>query len=245
MRVSHVHPSYWLYLTPSVEWYGTKAKALPRSSVCQKAGPVLINQTLYECMVDTCSSGGGNMSSYDPDRHHRRSVRLKEYDYSQPGTYFVTICTHERACSLGEVCDGTMHLSRYGESVDTCWREIPLHFPTVMLDVYVVMPNHIHGILMINVAPMQDMACHVPTAFGAPQRGSLGTIVAAFKSAATKQINLVRNTPGAPLWQTNYYEHIIRTAHPAAAERELRAIRDYILNNPIQWQVDKDNPTNW
>jgi len=90
---------------------------------------------------------------YDPNKHHRRSIRLKGYDYTSPGSYFVTICTQDHACTFGEVVDGDMHLNPYGRVVDTYWSRIPRYFPHVMLDTWVVMPNHIHGIIVITDAP--------------------------------------------------------------------------------------------
>jgi len=92
---------------------------------------------------------------YDPQRHHRRSIRLKGYDYTSPGAYFVTICTHDRACTFGEVIEGDMRLNPYGRVVDTYWSRIPRHFPHVMLDAWVVMPNHVHGIIVITDAPSE------------------------------------------------------------------------------------------
>ncbi len=90
------------------------------------------------------------MPKYDPDKHHRRSIRLKGYDYSQPGAYFVTVCTQDSAFLFGEVVNGVMVLSGWGRVVVACWRGIPEHFPNVELDASVVMPNHMHGIIIIN-----------------------------------------------------------------------------------------------
>ncbi len=101
------------------------------------------------------------MMCFDPDVHHRRSIRLKGYDYAHPGAYFITICTHDRACLFGEIADGEMILNEAGRIVEKCWREIPMHFPHVALDEFVVMPNHVHGILFIiavvgakNISPL-------------------------------------------------------------------------------------------
>ena len=165
----------------------------------------------------------------------------------------MTICAWNRECLLGEIIDGQVKLNEYGQSVADCWNKIPAHFPHVELDVFVVMPNHFHGIILLGdrrgkacLAPTlkhggnsKGMACHVPTKeFGKPVAGSLSTIIGGFKSAATKQINIIRNISGAPVWQRNYYEHVIRD------EDELRRIREYIVTNPLQWQDDENNPVN-
>ena len=179
---------------------------------------------------------------FDPERHHRRSIRLKGYDYSQPGTYFITICAHDRACLFGEVVDGEMRLNEYGHIVRRCWEEIPLHFPHAELDTFVVMPNHVHGIVILTVGARHDVGARhaVPLPhteqFGKPVPGSIPTIVRSFKSATTRHINALRGTPGAPVWQRNYYEHIVRN------EESLNRIREYILTNPIRWAMDWENP---
>jgi len=175
--------------------------------------------------------------------YHRRSIRLKGYDYTQPGAYFVTICTHSREILFGQVMDGEMVLNEYGQIVQACWREIPAHFPHVALEAFVVMPNHIHGIILIvdDIAEMTTPvgATHASPLQNTPRgpvRGSLGAIVGGFKSAATRRINTLRNTPSAPVWQRNYYEHIVRN------DRALNAIRRYIAANPVRWDVDRYNP---
>jgi REP element-mobilizing transposase RayT len=86
---------------------------------------------------------------YDPQKHHRQSIRIKGYDYSQAGAYFLTLCTYQRQCLFGEIVGGAMQLNPYGQVVEDCWQAIPEHFPRIALDVFVVMPNHIHGILLI------------------------------------------------------------------------------------------------
>jgi REP element-mobilizing transposase RayT len=181
---------------------------------------------------------------YDPVKHHRRSIRLKGYDYSQAGAYFITICTKDRACLFGEMVDGEMRLNPWGEIVREEW------FKTAQLRLYVrlhdtefvVMPNHVHGIIWIvddNVVGARRR--RAPTdapleRFGAPVSGSIPTIVRAFKSATTKRLNALRGTPGGQIWQRNYYEHIIRD------DESLNRIREYIANNPSQWAADRENP---
>jgi len=180
--------------------------------------------------------------TYCPDKHHRRSIRLSGYDYSQNGAYFVTVCTKNRECLLGEIVGGKMELHIAGECVVRCWNEVPEHFPHVDLDTFVVMPNHIHGVLAIagdrGTANRRGTACRAPTIerFGQPVPGSIPTVIRAFKSAVTKRINEMRQMPGEPLWQRNYYEHVIRN------EDELNRIRQYIIDNPAKWDMDKENP---
>ncbi|MCL6641864.1 MAG: transposase [Candidatus Bipolaricaulota bacterium] len=177
---------------------------------------------------------------FDAERHHRRNIRLKGYDYSQPGAYFITICTRERLCLFGEVVDGEMQLNEYGHIALECWKEIPLHFPQAELDAFVVMPNHVHGIIVIiDVDVGATHASPLPLSSDArprgPQRQSVSSIVGSFKSAATKHINEYRGTPGAPVWQRNYYEHIIRN------DESLHRIREYIETNPARWALDREN----
>jgi REP element-mobilizing transposase RayT len=192
--------------------------------------------------------------TYDPQRHHRRSIRLKGYDYSQAGAYFITICTQDRACLLGDVVDGEMQENEFGEIVRAEWfasadirQEIRLN-----PDEFVVMPNHIHGIVWIIAPhrrgdrPVAPGTGNQPTMGDRPIMGdrpvaptncsrSVGSLIAGFKSAATKKINRLRGTPGAPLWQRNYYEHIIRN------DKSLCRIRQYITNNPLRWDLDRMN----
>jgi REP element-mobilizing transposase RayT len=181
--------------------------------------------------------------------HHRRSIRLREWDYRSDGAYFVTICTHERECLLGEVHDGAMALSPYGCVVQSCWLSLPDHFAGAELDAFVVMPNHAHAIVILfgrgkafggELEGPASMAGSPPNALPLQKRGaisgSLAAIVQSRKSVSARRINQLRDTPGAPVWQRNYYEHIIRNA------RELDAIRQYIDANPANWELDSDNP---
>jgi putative transposase len=265
---------------------------------------------------------------YNPRIHHRRSIRFKVHDYTQPAAYFVTLCTHERAHLFGQVVDGAMQLNECGEIVRAEWFQTAVVRPYVVLnpDEFVVMPNHIHGIIWIvgndngddgvdnggdarndgsgGDTPRNDGAgsggagrrddgrrddgagsggagCRddgrrddgagsrggtvgaqrrcaptfapknatfppgaTPTSTGRATRGatptnvvpgSLGAIVRSFKSVVTRRINIMRNTPGAPVWQRNYYEHIIRT------DRALNAIRRYVADNPRRWHLDRKN----
>mgnify|MGYP005856786213 CR=1 FL=1 len=169
----------------------------------------------------------------------RRSIRLEGYDYRWPGAYFITICTKRRVCLFGEVVAGEMHLNEVGRTVEGCWLRIPDHFPGVELDAFVVMPNHVHGILVITGSwdvPWGTHASPLRTHPTGPQARSIGAIMGSFKSATTRCINKHRATPGARIWQRNYYEHVIRD------QQSLERLRQYIQDNPARWELDPDNP---
>ncbi|MBI3800669.1 MAG: hypothetical protein HY268_27290 [Deltaproteobacteria bacterium] len=255
--------------------------------------------------------------AFDPEKHHRRSIRLKGYDYAQAGAYFVTICAYRRECLFGQVENGVVVLSQYGRLVEQCWQVLPRDFPRVELDAFVIMPNHLHGIIVLtgcltagrgeafaqrfqeesrstsanasplrlahgtqpgslaaivqnfqeesrstpaNALPLRSAHGTQPGSLAAivqnfqeqprstpanalplrsahgTQPGSLAAIVQNFKSVSTRKINRMRATPGMPVWQGNYHEHIIRD------EAELSCIREYIVNNPLQWALDRENP---
>ena len=183
----------------------------------------------------------------------RRAMRLRSYDYSQPGAYFVSICAQHRKCLFGTIIDGQMRLNEIGEIVVECWSRIPQHFPSVELGEYVIMPNHIHGIIASNIvgarSPRPIEAEHsTPPTVGArsprplDNSPSLGKIVAYFKYQSTKHINQHHNTPGTRIWQRNYYDHVIRD------DTDLQRIRQYIQDNPMKWALDQlhpDNPSKW
>lgn len=202
----------------------------------------------------------GEMSTgaFDPKRHHRSSIRLKGYDYSGEGLYFVTICTQERERVLGEIKDGRMVLSGFGEIAKRCWEEIPGHFENVGLDEYIIMPNHVHGVILLQEVPRRDevtSSLQVASPLQVPsfhtwvsetesqrliinRSPTLGQIVAFYKYRSTKLINVTRNVPGTRFWQRNYYEHIIRD------DNDLDRIRKYINDNVAKWSEEKDNPEN-
>ncbi len=173
---------------------------------------------------------------FDLNRHHRHSMRLQGFDYTQEGAYFVTACLQDRACLFGDISDGKMILNDAGLMAEKCWNEIPAHFPHIELDEFVVMPNHIHGIIVLHDG--RGTACRAPTAerFGKPVAGSLSTVIRSFKSAVTKCFNESRNVSGHRIWQRNYYEHIIRD------DASLNLIRQYIIENPSRWAEDEENP---
>jgi REP element-mobilizing transposase RayT len=201
---------------------------------------------------------------YNPDIHHRRSIRLKDYDYSSDGIYFVTICTYERELLFEKVdCK---------KIVEKEWYRTAVVRSIVHLDEFICMPNHIHGIIVF-IAPCRGEAVPRPDLFSpdllsdfsspvlsrpdlvvnknafmkkrathrvAPTQGirpnSLGAIIGQFKTITTKRINQFRGTMGCPVWQRNYYERVIRN------ENELNRIGQYIRDNPSNWETDEETP---
>lgn len=157
---------------------------------------------------------------------HRRSLRLSGYDYSSEGAYFVTSCTLDRVRPFGEVVSGEMHQSAEGRLAADSWSDIPIQFSAVQLDAVVVMPNHVHGILLMTAA-----------VDGCPEgKSTLGQIMSHYKHDCTKRVNALRGTPGVPLWQRGYYDHIIRN------DRSLRILREYIANTAMRWELDSLHP---
>ncbi|MEW5702245.1 MAG: transposase [Candidatus Zixiibacteriota bacterium] len=176
-----------------------------------------------------------NKTKESPAVRRRRSVRLREYDYSQSGAYFVTICTQDRRCLFGEIVDGTMRLNDTGRIVEDEWLHTPTLRPQVAPDTFVVMPNHFHAIVFIT--DRRGVLQYAPTPRLASPSQTIGAIVRGFKGATTKRINAFRGTPGQPVWQRNYYEHVIRN------DDDLHATREYVLNNRLAWALDRENPT--
>lgn len=186
--------------------------------------------------------------SYNPDIHKRKSIRLKRYDYSQAGLYFITICVQNRECLFGRIENDEMILNDAGQAANQCWLAIPEHFPNTVLHEHIVMPNHVHGIVELtendnltnasnnvgveNFQPLQEKR----NEFQKMIPRSLGSIVKGFKIGVTKWF---RHTmpgdfqPERPVWQRNYYEHIIRN------QQSYETISNYIINNPAKWQEDK------
>jgi putative transposase len=176
------------------------------------------------------------------DRAYRRSLRLLQYDYRQSGAYFVTICVQARKCLLGEIRDDRMCLNDLGQIVQECWLDVAQHFPCVELDEFAIMPNHKHSVLLIHndvVRPARSGAAIASGAATAPLRPTLGQVVAYFKYQSSKQINLARQTSGFRFWQRNYYEHVIRD------ESDLHVIRKYVVENPLKWELDRENPSRY
>lgn len=196
---------------------------------------------------------------YDAFREHRRSIRLGGYDYSRAGMYFVTICTMNHECLFGDVVGGEMHPNRFGEIVWKWWHELPNYYARVELNEFVMMPNHMHGIIVItsksdgvespaNVGagssrPVPGSAPSRAVVGAASRRPSdgrtLGQLIGYLKFQITKEINRLTKTEYTKVLQRGYYEHIIRN------ERECNAVAEYIRSNPFNWRADLDNPANF
>ncbi|MBI2934295.1 MAG: transposase [Chloroflexi bacterium] len=159
----------------------------------------------------------------------RRSLRLKEYDYSQSGAYFVTLCTYERESLFRRIVDYEMKMNAYGVIADECWRDLPSHYPGVSLDVVVVMPNHLHGIVWLS----DEQKDEARTDAARTKQIALPEVIRGFKTFSARKLNEMRQTRGVPVWQRNYYEHVVRD------EPDLTAIREYIVNNPAKWAEDR------
>ena len=164
---------------------------------------------------------------------NRKANRKKHYNYSSAGYYFVTICTKDRLSFFGKIEDCKMILNECGEIVRKCWLEIPGHFPNVKTDEFVVMPNHFHGIIIINDFVGNRHACSLQNTHENRQHQKLPVIIGSFKSAVTKLIH--RKYDKNFQWQKSYYDHIIRD------ESSLNNIREYIRQNPLNWDTDKNN----
>ncbi len=189
----------------------------------------------------------------------RRPLRLRGFDYSKEGAYFVTICTRNRECLFGNVVGGEMRLNDVGRVVQAVWNGLSERSPSVELDAFVVMPNHVHAILFIVGAgpalspqpfpstgsrmtgwgaeglalPSKGAASSAPTGSGST---TLSKVLRAFKSISAIQVNRLLSRSGQPFWQRNYYEHTIRN------EESLNRIREYIATNPLRWELDRENP---
>ena len=164
----------------------------------------------------------------------RRSIRLAHYDYSREGAYFVTLSVHDRACLFGEMMDGVMRLNKLGQVIHSEWVRTSGLRPQVRLDEFIVMPNHFHAIIAVEES-RRGVSPYAHPSFRSPSQ-TLGAILRGFKSATTKMINVMRGTPGTAVWQRNYYEHVVRD------DLELQRICEYIVNNPSQWALDRENP---
>ena len=183
---------------------------------------------------------------YDPNIHRRKSIRLKGYDYSQAGMYFITLCVQDRLCLFGEVGNGEMILNDAGRVANACWLNIPEHFPSTVLHEHIVMPNHVHGIIEFvganhhspeNRSPeprANNDLCEPRANNHSPLRSpskTIGSVVRGYKIGVVKWFRLNGNLGN--IWQRNYHEHIIRN------EQSYYRISEYILNNPKNWDNDK------
>ncbi len=190
--------------------------------------------------------------NHEPEIHQRTSIRLKDYDYSQPGAYFITLVTIGRDNLFGQINEGEMKSNRYGEIVQKTWSNLSHHYSHISLDGFVIMPNHVHGIIVINDDNSKGESLKNVVASGIdsqnpsnlrdeqktrprlPAGHGLSEIVRWFKSFSARSINNLRGQTGQPVWQRNYYEHIIRN------QGEWDTIRAYIADNPRRWMEDHE-----
>lgn len=160
--------------------------------------------------------------------HHRRSIRLRGYDYTQAGWYYVTLVTQERACLFDTPL--------FRQVAETAWQHLPQHFPGLLLDAWILMPDHLHGVLTLTVDGPDGAGATQPA--NSVPHGSLGAIIGTYKAITTRRLNHIRQVTGRQVWQRNYYEHVIRS------EPELQAIRQYIRDNPARWELAGSHPAN-
>ena len=196
---------------------------------------------------------------YNPDRHHRRSIRLRNRDYSRAGAYFITLCVENREHLFGDVVDGEMRLNEPGKWADECISVLPQRFPDLFVDTHVIMPNHVHMVAVIRDDPVVGTAVgaihelplrELPVRYSPPLESPLidpeirrltrramliPKMIGYYRMNVAKQINQMRGTPGVPVWQRNYYERIIRN------DDELNRVREYIRDNPRKWLLDSEN----
>ena len=188
--------------------------------------------------------------AFDPQIHHRHSIRVRGYDYSQPGAYFVTLCALKKQCIFGKVQGADVELSQFGEMVRACWLWLGKHYDCVFLDEWILMPNHLHGIIVIQELNENGAGRQVPRYPGDSVRSDafrggsrtapttrgkpLGSLIGAFKTVSTRRVNELRGTPSAVLWPRNYYDHIVRN------DVELGQIRQYVRTNPLMWHGDPE-----
>lgn len=178
----------------------------------------------------------------------RRSIRLPGYDYSQPGAYFITIVTANRIARFGEILEGRIHLNPLGQTVQREWQHLSGRFPGWIFDAFVVMPNHVHGLLILEESPLGrarrgDSTTKPETVPLRPYSknevvlpDSVGAIVRAFKSSTSLRYNRMQGVGPGLLWQRNCHDHIVRS------DAEFNQIYSYIENNPAQWEQDRENP---
>ena len=166
-------------------------------------------------------------------RPNRKPSRLPNHDYSHAGPYFVTICTHNNSCLLSTVQGEHVHLSLAGEVARETWHALPDRFPQVALDEFVIMPNHVHGILaLVGAGLAPPGAPNVKSTFSS--HCSLPAVIGAFKSISTIKINRLLKRSGQLFWQRSYYEHIIRNGE------DMKNAQRYILENPLKWSLDRE-----
>lgn len=174
--------------------------------------------------------------NFELQLHYRKSVRLKEYDYSKGGYYFVTICTFNRMNLFGKVNNQKIELNQFGKIIEEELIKSPIVRKEIKIDYYSIMPNHLHCIVIIEEEYRKGERPFAPTLnaslFKLKPR-TLASFISGFKSVSTKKVNEIRKTPGEKVWHRNYYEHVIRN------EKDLYEIRKYIQNNPLEWEEDE------
>ena len=175
----------------------------------------------------------------------RRSIRLQGYDYSQVGAYYITVCTRDRECLFGDVVNGQMKLNEAGKIIQSVWEGLPHFYEGIELNAFIIMPNHVHGVIVIwaQVGAIHEFplsaigkSLTIVERVSDRRRMLLAKLVGRFKMVTAKQINALRGSSGQPLWQRNYYEHVIHDG------RSLNHIRQYIADNLVQWGFDRENP---
>lgn len=189
-------------------------------------------------------------------KYRTESLRLKGWDYSEDGAYFITICTKNREPAFGEIKNGKLIETEQSKICESCWLDLPNHYPNCVLDAFVIMPNHVHGVVLIDnwrggrdgnnveaihtVETIHELSLQTRTQIQPRTRKQrrqmmIPKIVGRFKMQVAKQINIFQNTSGQPFWQRDYYDHIVRD------EDELSRIREYIWNNPANWRNDENH----
>ncbi|MEX2160665.1 MAG: transposase [Anaerolineales bacterium] len=160
----------------------------------------------------------------------KSSPRLPGYDYGLTAFYFITICTANKALRFGAVVEGQMRLNAAGKLVNQAWRGLPNHYMGLRLDEFVVMPNHFHAIAILAGSDrLENLSLR--------KRHGLSEIIRGFKTWSARRVNEFEGRSGNALWQRSFYDHIIRD------EMDLQHIRDYIVNNPLKWDLDSENPS--
>lgn len=171
---------------------------------------------------------------FNPHIHHRHTIRLAGYDYSRAGAYFLTLCAHHHKNIFGTIVDDRIELNACGRIVHNEWLKSAKIRWEIELDEFIIMPDHLHGIVIIHDIDRRGDRPVAPTVVKpGPRSKTIGAMIAGFKSAVTTQINQIRKTPMCPVWQRNYYEHVIRD------EKDLSYIREYVVNNPKYWAYDE------
>jgi putative transposase len=181
------------------------------------------------------------MDMADNGLPNRKSIRLKEYDYARAGAYFVTICSWNKQSVFGQVEEDTIRLNDLGLFVESCWREIPEHFANAEMDEFIIMPNHIHGIIVLECRDTihrvrESSGESEMESFGNPTTGSIPTIIRTFKAAVTRESGKQGLISTEKIWQPRFFERIIHN------QDAMMKAREYIINNPLKWSIDNENP---